>query len=175
MSQDLEAVEAIEPRHFPLGFWRNPIHHLAFGFGSGLAPRGPGTAGTLVAVFLFWGLLQYLSFNNLLLVVALAFVAGVGICGVASKRLGVEDHPGIVWDEFVGYWLTMCFAPPGFFWMLVGFVVFRFFDILKPWPISWIDRRVSGGLGIMLDDLLAGAYAGLLVLALAYSGTLDYF
>lgn len=174
MSQDVEAVKAIPPRHFPLGFWHNPIHFLAFGFGSGLVPRGPGTAGTLVAVFLFWWL-QYLPFVSLLLVVALAFVAGVGICGLASKRLGVEDHPGIVWDEFVGYWLTMCFAPPGLFWMLVGFVLFRFFDILKPWPISWIDRRVSGGLGIMLDDLLAGVYAGLVVLALAVSGALDSF
>lgn len=173
MSQDVETVQ-LAPGRFPPGFWRNPIHVLAFGFGSGLAPKGPGTAGTLMAVLLFAGL-QYLSLANLLLVVALAFVAGVGICGLASKRLGVEDHPGIVWDEFVGYWLTMCFAPPGFFWMLAGFVLFRFFDILKPWPINWIDRRVSGGLGIMLDDLLAGFYAGCLVLALAASGLLESF
>ena len=170
MAHDVEAVNPIPPQRFPLRFWRNPVHFLAFGFGSGLAPRGPGTAGTLVAVFLFWWL-QYLPVVNLLLIVALAFVAGVGICGLASERLGVKDHPGIVWDEFVGYWLTMCFAPPGLFWMLAGFLVFRLFDIWKPWPIGWVDRRVDGGLGIMLDDVVAGLYAGVAVAVAAWAAS----
>ena len=168
MSQDVPAVDLVARRRFPLGFWHNPIHFLAFGFGSGLTPRGPGTAGTLVAVFLFWGM-QSLSVLNLLLVVGLAFVAGVAICGLTSDRLGVKDHPGIVWDEFVGYWLTMCFAPAGLFWMLAGFALFRLFDIWKPWPIGWIDRRLSGGWGIMLDDIVAGIYAGIVLAACAWS------
>lgn len=165
MSLEAQSPGSESVRRFPAGFWRNPLHILAFGFGSGLAPRGPGTAGTLVAALLFLGM-QSLPRESLLLVVALAFVAGVGLCGLASERLGVKDHPGIVWDEFVGYWLAMCFAPPGLFWVLAGFVLFRLFDIWKPWPIGWVDRRVQGGFGIMLDDLIAGLYAGL-VLALA--------
>ena len=143
----------------------NPLHLLAFGFGSGLAPKAPGTFGTLVAVPIYL-LLQGLSLPVYLGLVLLGSLLGIWICGHTSDDLGVHDHGGIVWDEIIGYLLTMAFAPPGWIWLLVGFLLFRFFDILKPWPIRWLDQQVAGGLGIMLDDLLAGLYAGLVMLLL---------
>ena len=113
-------------------------------------------------------LLQALPWWGFALLVLLSFVLGVWLCEVTARNLGVHDHPGIVWDEFVGYWLTMLFAPAGWQWLLLGFILFRIFDIIKPWPIGWIDRRVSGGMGIMLDDVLAGIYAGLVLLLIQY-------
>jgi phosphatidylglycerophosphatase A len=134
------------------------VQFLAFGFGSGLMPKGPGTAGTLMAVPLFllmadWQLPLYTA------VVAVAAVLGIWICGIASRQLGVHDHGGIVWDEFVGYWITMWAVPVTWTWIVVGFVVFRIFDILKPWPISVLDKKVGGGFGIMIDDVVAGIMA----------------
>ncbi len=146
----------------------NPIHLLAFGFGSGVMPKAPGTWGTLVAVPIFL-LLQDLPMMAYLVVVLFTAVVGVWLCHVAAKDLGVHDHPGIVWDEIVGYLITMIAAPPGWLWLLIGFVLFRLFDILKPWPIRAIDHGVDGGLGIMLDDILAG------VMALACLQLLAYF
>lgn len=145
--------------------WRNPIHLAAFGFGSGAPRRAPGTWGTLAA------LLPYLALRELpllsyLAVIGVAFVLGIYLCHKTSQDLGVHDHGGIVWDEFVGLWITLILVPPGWGWLLAGFVLFRFFDILKPWPIRWADKRVSGGFGIMLDDVLAGIYA-LVLLQLA--------
>jgi phosphatidylglycerophosphatase A len=96
-------------------------------------------------------------------IVALLALAGITICGQAASRLGVHDHPGIVWDEIVGYLVTMAFAPSGWLWIGLGFVLFRLFDIVKPWPIRWCDRQVGGGLGIMLDDLLAGVLSAALL------------
>ncbi len=113
-------------------------------------------------------MLEQLSLPLYLLMVAVAFFVGVWICGVSGRELGVHDHGGIVWDEFVGFWITMAAAPSGWGWIVVGFLLFRLFDIWKPWPIRWADRRVSGGLGVMLDDLIAGLYA-LLILQLAAS------
>ncbi|PID46116.1 MAG: phosphatidylglycerophosphatase A [Proteobacteria bacterium] len=134
---------------------RSPVHFLAFGLGSGLAPFAPGTFGTLAAVLLYLPM-QYLDVLSYCLLVALVCIAGVWICGKSSDMLGVHDHGGIVWDEFAGYFITMIAAPAGWQWILVGFVLFRLFDILKPWPIKWADSKVHGGLGIMLDDILAG-------------------
>jgi phosphatidylglycerophosphatase A len=140
----------------------HPLGFMGFGFGSGLVPVAPGTAGTLAAVPLYL-LLRELPLESYLAVVALFFLVGLPVCAHAARRLGVHDHPAIVWDEIVGYLVTMVAAPPGLVWMLAGFVLFRFFDIFKPWPIRWCDRRVHGGFGIMLDDLLAGVFsAGLL-------------
>jgi len=139
---------------------RNPLQLLAFGFGSGLAPKAPGTAGTLAAVPLYL-LLGLLPLPWYLLVLIAAFGVGIHVCGYTARALGVHDHGGIVWDEFVGYWLTMVAAPPGWLWPIVGFVLFRLFDIWKPFPISWLDRHIKGGLGIMLDDALAGSFAWL--------------
>lgn len=145
---------------------RDPGHLLALGFGSGLAPRAPGTFGTLAAIPVYL-LCAQLPLAAYLLVVIFAFVLGVYLCGRTARALGVHDHPGIVWDEVVGYLLTMALAPPGWLWVVMGFACFRLFDVWKPWPIRVLDNSVHGGLGIMLDDLLAGLVAGLVLLGLA--------
>lgn len=145
----------------------SPVLWLAFGFGSGLSPKAPGTMGTLAAIPLYL-LLAKLPLIGYALVVLVSFIVGCWLCGEAAKRLGVHDFGGIVWDEFVGYWITMFAAPAGWLWIAVGFVLFRVFDIWKPWPIRVADQQVHGGLGIMLDDVLAGIYAGLALQALAY-------
>jgi len=139
----------------PPSVWRNPIHFLAFGFGSGAAPRAPGTWGTLAAMpfVLLW---QQLPVGGYALVIVVATLLGVWLCQRTADDLGVHDHGGIVWDEFVGVWIALWLAPVGWLWLIAGFVLFRLFDIAKPWPIGWVDRRVGGGLGIMLDDILAG-------------------
>lgn len=145
---------------------RHPADLLALGFGSGLAPRAPGTAGTLVAIPVYL-LLQPLALHLYLPLVAILFLLGIPICAHTARRLGVHDHPGIVWDEIVGYLVTMAFAPPGWLWIGLGFVLFRLFDILKPWPIKWFDSKVGGGFGIMVDDLLAGIAAATVLFLLA--------
>jgi phosphatidylglycerophosphatase A len=136
---------------------------LALGFGSGLSPLAPGTAGTLAAVP-FAVLLVQLPPALLWIALAALFLAGVFFCGQASRRLGRHDPGSIVWDEMVGYWVTVAFVPAHWGWWLAAFLLFRAFDILKPWPIRWFDRHVGGGLGIMLDDLVAALIAGLVLL-----------
>ena len=142
----------------PASIWRNPIHFLAFGLGSGAAPKAPGTFGTLAAIPL-WLLFADLPILSYIAVVVVASLVGIWLCGQTSKDLGVHDHGGIVWDEFVGLWITYIALPEGWVWVLFGFLLFRLFDIWKPWPIGWADSKVSGGLGIMLDDILAGFMA----------------
>jgi len=144
----------------------HPVDLLALGFGSGLLPKAPGTAGTLAAVPVYL-LVQPLAWPSYLALTVLLFVAGIAICAHTAARLGVHDHPGIVWDEIVGYLVTMTLAPAGWPWIATGFVLFRFFDVLKPWPIRWCDRQVRGGFGIMLDDLIAGAFAACVLQLLA--------
>lgn len=146
---------------------KNPVHLLAFGFGSGVAPKAPGTWGTLAAVPFFL-LLQDLPLLAYLAVILVSTLVGVWLCDVTAKDLGVHDHPGIVWDEFVGFFITMIAAPSGWLWLVIGFILFRLFDILKPWPINAIDKEVDGGLGIMLDDVLAGVMALACLQLLAY-------
>ena len=150
----------------PANIWRNPVHLLAFGLGSGLAPWAPGTAGTVVAVLLYL-LLPDMAWPLYLLFILIAFALGIWLCDRTSKDLGVHDHGGIVWDEFVGYWITMFMAPAGWTWIIGGFLLFRLLDILKPWPIKWADTNVKGGLGIMLDDVIAGIMAALCMQAVA--------
>jgi len=147
--------------------WFNPIHLLALGFGSGAAPKAPGTWGTLAAVLIYWPLSQ-LSPDHYLLMLLVTSVMGIYICGQTARDLGVHDHDSIVWDEFVGFWITMFAAPVGWVWVVVGFVLFRFFDIIKPWPISWIDKKITGGFGIMLDDVIAGVMAALVLQGIAW-------
>jgi phosphatidylglycerophosphatase A len=136
----------------------NPIYFIAFGFGAGLSPFAPGTCGTLIAIPLYY-LIQSLSWLNYAIVLLLATLVGIWICDVTERGLGVPDHSGIVWDEVCGFGLTMWAAPKGGLWVAIGFILFRIFDIVKPWPIAWIDRKIQGGLGVMVDDLMAGVYA----------------
>jgi phosphatidylglycerophosphatase A len=151
----------------PLRLLWHPLGFLALGFGTGLAAIAPGTAGTLAAIPLYL-LLQELSLTVYIAVVSLLFLAGIPVCTWTARQLGVHDHPAIVWDEIAGYLVTMTAAPAGWVWMLAGFVLFRLFDVAKPWPITWCDRHVHGGFGIMLDDLLAGVLAAV-VLQLLHS------
>ncbi len=137
----------------------SPMLMLGFGFGSGLAKKMPGTVGTLLGLLLFIPVVMWSEWAAwLVLLVGTLF--GSMICGRASEQLGVHDHGGIVWDEFVGIWLVVMFLPEQnlIFWVL-AFILFRLFDIWKPWPIRWIDQHVDGGFGIMLDDILAALYA----------------
>lgn len=150
----------------PKSVWRNPVHFLAFGFGSGAVPKAPGTAGTLVAMLIYIALPPLAPWMQLLLIV-LGMLLGIWLCGRTAADLGVHDHGGIVWDEFIGYWITMFMAPQGWFWPLLGFALFRVLDIFKPWPIKWVDKQVKGGIGIMLDDVLAGIMAALCIQAVA--------
>jgi phosphatidylglycerophosphatase A len=136
----------------------DPIHFLAFGFGSGLSPRAPGTVGTLAAVPVIMFIGQF-GWNALAITSLAMCIFGIYICGASATKLGVHDHPGIVWDEFVGFAITMLAVPLTWYWLIVGFVLFRFFDIVKPWPIREADHSLSGGLGIMLDDIIAGVFS----------------
>jgi phosphatidylglycerophosphatase A len=136
----------------------NPIHFLALGFGSGLLPKAPGTFGTLAAIPLYL-LLAPSSVSIYLVSVIVMSIAGIYICGQAAKDAGVHDHGAIVWDEIVGFLITMFMIPLSWKSVIVGFILFRTFDIFKPWPISFIDKNVHGGLGIMLDDIIAGLAA----------------
>lgn len=135
-----------------------PTGFLAFGLGSGLSPIAPGTAGSLLALPLALGWI-WQSPAWVAAILAAAFLLGVWLCGTTARRLRVHDHSGIVWDEFVGMWTVLACAPVDWRWWLTAFVLFRIFDILKPWPVRWLDRRVAGGFGIMIDDVVAAGYA----------------
>ncbi len=151
----------------PQRVFKNVSTFLAFGLGSGLSPIVPGTMGTLAAIP-FYLLLTLLPWWAYAIVVVMASVLGVFLCGKAAELMNVHDHPGIVWDEFVGFWITMFLVPLHWQWVALGFVIFRFFDMLKPWPISIADRKVHGGFGIMLDDILAGVAAWISLQAIIY-------
>ncbi len=143
----------------------HPAHMIAFGFGSGLAPFAPGTAGTLLAWAVGWFLGGAWPPAVLLGVAAVGFPIGVWACDVTGKRLGVPDHGAMVWDEIVAFLLILAIVPRSFAWQAAAFVLFRLFDIVKPPPIRWFERRYHGGFGVMLDDVLAAGYT-LIVLAL---------
>ena len=151
----------------PISLLKDPGHFLALGFASGCAPMAPGTFGTLAAVPLCWLALQLPApwYAGLTLVLVLL---GIYLCGRTAQALGAHDHPAIVWDELAGFFLTMLAAPKGWYWLVLGFVLFRLFDILKPWPVSLADRNLEGGFGIMADDILAGAYAWLVLQLIVY-------
>ena len=130
-------------------------------------PIGPGTAGTLVGVILYWSLAG-LDKLDYLLVVAVLFVIGIPLCHRTARVMGQHDHPAIVWDEIVGFLLTMAFISPSIRGCITAFIAFRLFDIFKPWPIKILDQRVSGGTGIMVDDALAAVFAGLTLVFIEY-------
>lgn len=151
--------------------WRNPIHLIAAGFGSGSAPRAPGTFGTLAALIPWW-LLHFMPAPLYWAAIGIGFFLGIYICGKTARDLRTHDHGAIVWDEFIGLWIALAWIPISgawlstSIWIAAGFLLFRLFDIWKPWPISWCDKHVHGGFGIMFDDMLAG-FAALAVLSSA--------
>ena len=145
----------------------DPLQLLATGFGAGLAPRAPGTVGTLVAIVPAWLLLD-LPLGTRAAIVAALFVVGIYICGESAKRLATHDHPSVVFDEIVGFLAAALAVGGSPAWLVPAFLLFRLFDIWKPWPIRDVDHRLAGGLGIMLDDLIAAAYAALGLLALRF-------
>lgn len=153
----------------PRSLWTHPVHFIACGFGSGASRYAPGTCGTLVAIP-FYLFLRQLPAAAYLVTVLVAFAIGVALCHVTAKAFGLHDHPAIVWDEIVGYWLTMWLSPMHWnsVWLIAGFALFRLFDIWKPWPIGWIDKKLKGGFGIMFDDLVAALFAWLCLQFLYY-------
>lgn len=145
----------------------NPIHFFAVGLGSGLIRPAPGTWGSLAGLFIGIGLLQLFSFNSFVILTALSFVLGCYLCHKTAGDMGVHDHGSIVWDEFVGVWIVLLAIPElSWFWAIVAFVIFRFFDILKPYPIRYFDEKLESGFGIMIDDVLAAIYGGVVILFL---------
>ena len=137
---------------------RHPLGWIASGFGSGFSPRAPGTVGSAAALLPWWWL-RMLLLPYYALAIVLAFAIGVWASAWVVRRSGVQDPQVVVWDEFVGVWIALAAAPAGWIWMLAGIALFRLFDIWKPWPVSWADARIGGGLGVMLDDVFAGIYA----------------
>ena len=146
----------------PTTYLKNPLHFLSLGFGSGLMPKAPGTFGTLAAIPVYI-MMSELSLVFFVAITLLITLVGIYLADYTSKALGVHDHSGIVIDEIAGYLITMIAVPYDWVWIVTGFIFFRIFDILKPWPISWLDKRVKGGFGIMIDDVLAGVFALLCV------------
>jgi phosphatidylglycerophosphatase A len=140
----------------------DPVHILAFGFGTGLAPVAPGTFGSLPGILLFWLTMDYGLYVQLGVALTIT-LAGFWICGESARRIGVHDHGGIVWDEIVGMYVTLLAAPVSLTGWVLAFVLFRIMDIVKPWPIRDMDHRIDGGVGIMLDDLAAALYAAILL------------
>jgi len=153
----MTAAGRLSTRHL-----RDPLLFAALGFGSGLLPGAPGTWGSLVGVGVYL-LVVPLGPVAVTAVTVIVIIAGFPLCGAAAKRLGLHDHPAIVWDEIAGILLVLAFLPLTWYWLVGGFAAFRLFDAVKPWPIRWLDRRIAGGTGIMLDDL-AAALVSLLVL-----------
>ena len=155
-TSNMPMTEAQQTQRFNLC---NKVHLLATGFGSGLAPVSPGTFGTLAAIPFY---LAFVYAPNwwFYLFTAMTCLVGPYICGRAAEDIGVHDHKAIVWDEFAGFFITMCFVPFSWLNLAIGFALFRLFDIAKPWPISYFDKKVHGGIGIMGDDVLAGVVAG---------------
>nr|WP_167377139.1 phosphatidylglycerophosphatase A [Pantoea wallisii] len=144
----------------------NPWHLLATGFGSGLSPIMPGTAGSVAAIP-FWWLMTFLPLQLYTLVVLIGISVGVYLCHRTARDMGVHDHGSIVWDEFIGIWITLMAIPAmSWQWVLAGFVIFRIFDMWKPWPIRWFDRNVHGGMGIMVDDIIAGVISAVILYGL---------
>ena len=140
----------------------DPVNLLAFGLGIGLSPVAPGTLGSLLGVALAWTSLE-LPFELRLIISIALIMSGIWLCGESARRIGVHDHPGIVWDEIAGIYLVLLFVPPSITAWVLGFCFFRLFDVWKPWPIGDLDYRLKGGLGIMIDDFVAALYSVLLL------------
>jgi phosphatidylglycerophosphatase A len=147
----------------------HPAHFIALGFGAGLAPKAPGTFGTLLGWALFWVLAQAIPPFFVAFVAIPLFFVGVWACEVTGRHLGVQDHGAMVWDEVVAFLPLVAFATvaaPSLLMQLVAFGLFRLFDIWKPFPIRYFEQRLKGGFGVMFDDLVAAAYAYTVILFL---------
>lgn len=143
----------------------HPAHFIALGFGTGLSPFAPGTVGTLLAMPLYWALLQWLSPLGILAITPVLFAVGVWACERTGRALGIGDHSGMNWDEIVAMLAILVFTPGDWRWQAFAFFAFRFFDVVKPPPVGYFDRTVKGGFGVMLDDILAAGYTLLLMAA----------
>lgn len=151
----------------PPQVWRNPWYFIAFGLGSGAAPMAPGTFGTLMAIP-FYLLLRELSLTRYVIFVILFSLFCVWLCDKISRDIHEHDHPGMCIDEFAGFFVAMIGAPHGWTWILLGFILFRLFDVWKPWPICWLDKNIHGGFGMVIDDVVAGLYSMLIILFIGY-------
>jgi len=156
----------MKPQELRQRVLRKPVHWLAFGFGLGLLPRAPGTWGSLLGVVAWWFTPPVLALQ--LTIAVLISIAGIFICGASARDLGIHDHGGIVWDEIAGMYLTLLVIPAEPVWVLAAFILFRSFDIWKPWPIRDLDHRLRGGLGIMLDDIIAALFAATLLIVSSF-------
>lgn len=161
-------IQSQKKPSFPLPkeIWQDPLYFIAFGFGSGAIPFAPGTFATLFAIP-FYLLLHSLPLTSYLVIVVLFCIFSMWLSDTISKAIKIHDHPGMCIDEFAGFFVTMIHAPFSLSWILLGFILFRIFDIWKPWPIRWIDEHVTGGFGIVLDDILAGIYAMVIIQIMA--------
>ena len=157
-----KSTRAVPP--LPKAAFRDPLYFIAFGFGTGAIPFAPGTFGTLAAIP-FYLLFRLLPLDLYLALVLLLIPFTSWLCEKVSREIHAHDHPGMCIDEFVGFFVTMINAPFGFWWIVLGFMLFRLFDIWKPWPIRWVDQHIQNGFGMILDDVLAGVY-GFVILQL---------
>ena len=142
----------------PQSMWTNPIEFIACGFGVGAIPWMPGTFGTMLGV-LFYLFLSQFSLLTYSIIALVLFIFGVIICDITNRHFGTFDHPAIVWDEIVGFLFVMITIPKIWYFILMGFILFRIFDIWKPWPIDWLEKNIGGGFGVMIDDIMAVLYA----------------
>lgn len=151
----------------PPTVWTNPYHFIAFGFGAGTLPKAPGTFGTLVAIP-FYLVMQHLSHLSYLALLIVIILASMWLCEKVSREIHIHDHQGMCIDEVVGYLVTMFAAPHGIKWIIIGFILFRLFDIVKPQPIKYIDEKFTGGVGMISDDVMAGIYSMIIIQILAW-------
>lgn len=158
----MKDMNTLKINRVPKSIWTNPIHFIACGFGVGAMPLMPGTFGTLVGVLFYLGLVHF-SLKTYVFVTLILFIIGVIICDKTNRDFGTHDHPAAVWDEIVGFLLTMIAVPYAIKWTILGFVFFRLFDIWKPWPIKWIEKNLPLGLAVMADDAAAAFYAAVLL------------
>lgn len=151
----------------PRSIWQNPIHFIACGFGVGTIPIMPGTFGTLVGVAVYL-IIQPLPLWAYLVITAILVLAGIYLCGKVNRDMDTDDHPAAVWDEIATFPIVMIAVPLTWYYVVLGFVLFRIFDIWKPWPIRWIDKNIHGGIGVMLDDVVAALAAWIIVFLISW-------
>lgn len=150
----------IKPRMaVPEAVWQKPSYFIAFGLGSGAMPFAPGTFGTLACIPFYLMLSDHLLPNLYLGFVVIFIILSAFLSELISRQIHIHDHPGMCIDEFAGFFVTMIYAPKGWVWVLIGFILFRFFDIVKPWPINLVDEKMQGGFGMVFDDVLAGIFS----------------